>query len=130
MGVRKRASAKKKGKIFWIYDEVYGVSILVGAGADPKELDKVFRKRMPHEKAYEEVPENMFAFVQAHPDCSKTMMIWFREAEVGGGIAAHECFHAASNIFWASGIKINEKTKEPFAYYLEWLMTQIGRKIW
>lgn len=48
----------------------------------------------------------------------------------GGGTVAHEALHATWHILERSGVVIGRDSEEAVAYHMDWLMRQIGRRIW
>jgi hypothetical protein len=57
-------------------------------------------------------------------------LLWFSD-KAGAGVIAHECFHAAMCVFACAGaLPLTAGNDEPFAYYLEWLVREVTRRLW
>lgn len=121
-------SALKKGS-FSLYDEVYNVDILVCVGIDFKKAQVMWHKKARITDAKIESDVDMrggyFGMFPDHRNC----LLWFRPRPAGW-IVAHECFHATSFILRESGLVLTNDSEEAFAYYLGWLVRQIGNKVW
>lgn len=57
-------------------------------------------------------------------------VIWLPE-RAGAGIVSHEAFHATRYILECKGLgELSDETEEAYAYLLDWIVRQIGRRIW
>ena len=62
---------------------------------------------------------------------AKHVCIWFSARVPGGRVVAHEALHATLHVLRRSGIDYGkEEVEEVIAYFLDWLVGKIGRKIW
>ena len=69
---------------------------------------------------------HMFAY-EGQKDCA----LWFKWARPPAGAVAHESFHAVRWLLQYSGTtNLNDDTEECFAYLLQWLVNEIGQRVW
>lgn len=54
--------------------------------------------------------------------------IWLHD-KASLGIITHECFHAAFNLLKARGLEIDYSSEETFAYYQQFLVNEICKKL-
>ena len=60
---------------------------------------------------------------------SKDVGIYFSVLP-GGATVAHEALHASWHILERSGVVIGRESEEAMAYHFDWLIRQIGRRLW
>lgn len=60
----------------------------------------------------------------------KEIFIYFRNECPGAGVVAHECLHAAWRIVEMSSMQVCKENEELVAYYLEWLVKGVGKRVW
>lgn len=63
-----------------------------------------------------------------HRGAGHAGIIWLHD-KAGVGVITHECFHAVHQLMIDKGIKITEDSEEVFAYYQQFLVNEICRKV-
>lgn len=117
-----------RAKTTIIHEPLFNVDILVQRGGYVNECLKKYAKKLGREAwELEESKGRMghFASVTNH----KSGCIWLHE-KAGLGTVAHEAFHATCEILKRSGVKLNSHTEETYAYYLQFLINQILKKLY
>lgn len=108
----------KKGSIQQFNLVIYPIDFVVVIGDLEEEVNKLYK---PYEEEYNHIakPRNTGACyrVVEKETGIKCTMIWIKNIEeVTGSIVAHECTHAAMEIFIYIGTTPNPNDQEPFCY--------------
>lgn len=60
-----------------------------------------------------------------------TCLVHFSERVPGGGVVCHEAIHVAAHVLRRAGVDIGEEAaEEALAYYVSWVVREIGRIVW
>lgn len=118
---RKKASVKR----FHFDDPIYLCRIFVCIGGDIETEMARFKRLLGCNFALKFTRRGCCL----QPPETKDVGIWFSD-KPGGGTAAHEAFHASFHILSKSGLKLCGKSEEAFAYHLDWIVREIGNKVW
>lgn len=117
-----------KAKSTVIHEPLFNVDIFVQRGGNINDCIKKYAVKLDREPWT--VEEN--AARMGHFTCligHKSGCIWLNE-KAGLGSVAHEAFHATCEILRRSGMKLNVHTEETYAYYLQFLINQILRRLY
>ena len=122
--------AKIKPKRFYIHDDIYHISWRVLTGTKEQEAVNYISKLASIEPVQLEHKLGKQACFYSHTSL-KGGAIWFKDARPGGALVAHECLHAV-HFLMTHGLdsRLTDDTEEFFAYYLQYLVSQIGRRVW
>lgn len=117
-----------KAKVVIVHEPLFNVDIFVQRGGKLNDCIKKYAAKLKREAW--ELEENSgrmghFTTVIGH----KSSCIWLHE-KAGLGTVAHESFHATCEILKRSGVKLNTHTEETYAYYLQFLINQILKKLY
>lgn len=123
-----------RSKRFEILDDVYGVSVLVITGIDWKRSRAEIIKWMNWDEREPLIKEALeFGGPAGLFHDSRNggrFVLYFERAEPGAGELAHECFHLVHRRFQQCAVQLSEESQEAWAYYLDWWIRKIGRKVW
>ena len=122
----------RKPKTFKLYDPIFDVDILVCVATRYEDAQIKWRhKGLGQTKA--QILPNDSATRQAcvfkiteHKSCC----IWFKDVCPGARIVAHEAFHATCHVLGFSGLSLNDGSEEAYAYFLAWIVREIGNRVW
>lgn len=117
-----------KAKSCIIYEPLFNVDVYVQRGGKINDCIKRYAKKLKVEAwTVEDNDSRMghFTNIIGH----KSGCIWLNE-KAGLGTVAHECFHAVCEILKRSGLKLNAHTEEIYAYYLQFLINTILKKLY
>lgn len=122
------ARRKPKPQRFRIDLDQWGSSVTVLCGTTIAEAEKLYCKR------YAEVSfKTSVAGAHGYTLCSgesKGVVLWFALAQPGGGVVCHEAIHAAWHILDFSGVSVTADNHEALAYLTDFIVRQIGKRIW
>lgn len=128
----------RKRKSFLLKDEIYYSNFLVMAGGDYKQAcaqmkrtyERELKNKWPKNFEYSEEEIEWDACFMKSPVKSFSGL-WFSDLKPKGHVVTHECYHAMWHVMNTVGIDLNkEASEEAAAYYLSWLVRQIGRRFW
>lgn len=119
----------RKLKRLIVKDLVHSVAIGIQLGGDYEDGQKWFTKRWDSDWDIETgIASNIMARTLSK---GRELFIWFRDRRPGCGIVAHECFHAAYHVLSRElQVRVDDNNEEIFAYYLDWLVREIGKGVW
>ena len=100
--------------------EVYNFNIIVSFHSNYKQLKKELEKISKDDKVYNFNSIGSGACLQF--DCN-TFFIWIKEDTPG--IRAHEIFHCVHFMMDEIECVLNDDTKEPYAYLIEYITDKI-----
>jgi hypothetical protein len=131
---------KRSGSNFIIPLVIYPFDIIVSIGETDDEFQKTIRKRLPP-SCIKDLEGDSSILKLGYTTDARTVnlstthqtIIRFKRFPKTGrdhGIVAHEAFHAISFILWRMGINLEiEKTDECYAYLLDYVITEIYKKL-
>lgn len=117
---------KQRSRRFVITDDLYGCHIFVSAG-EPHERALVWFRSKLNAKFEEPMKK---AVARSFVGGDKDAGIWFSDPRPGGGVTVHECFHVSQHILGTSGVRLSSESEEAYAYHIDWLIRQVGGKLW
>lgn len=118
----------KKRKLpirFYFDDTLYSARIFVVIGGTWEEISTRWVKEFNAEGTTKNVI-NGGAYL---PNNSKDCGVWFKEIPTGS-ICAHEALHLTTHILIKSGLRFSEDSEEAWAYHMQWIVREIGNKVW
>jgi hypothetical protein len=118
-----------KGKVFVIDCDIYHVDIIVCAGVPFETAIKKYEKHFNRTHPRETLDRNIQGAVIRTPGY-KGSCIWFKHLKPGAGVASHEIFHAVFGALYFSGVGLTENSEEAWAYMIDWVTRQIGKRLW
>ena len=59
-------------------------------------------------------------------DCA----LWFHKERPSLATVSHEVFHAVANILRKTGVTFSKDSEEVYAYFNDWLVTEVGKHFW
>ena len=122
---------KVRPRSFVIQDPVFRTSHLIGCGLSLpiviRKFEKLSKLVIPKEN-YE--PGTSNARMIARCGSGGSGLIWFREACPSASIIAHEAFHLAYFVLSERDTPLCEATEEVYAYFQQFIITQIVNKVW
>lgn len=119
-----------KQKIYPVTDMTYKCNWYIALGGTVHEAIKYYAKKHDLKEWNYVVGEDVIGHFAGHSE-QRGGVIWFKDAVPGGGIVAHECVHAT---WWFitqhMSCKLEDNVEELFAYYVQYLVSEIGRRVW
>lgn len=116
----------KKQKRFILNDPIYKATFLVQRGGTVNSAIACYAKKLKVTPwTIDRVVDGHFAAYTTH----KGGVIWLGD-KAGTGVITHECFHATAYVFEKLECKLTEATEEVFAYYLQWLTSEVVRRLY
>ncbi len=129
MGSKKKEIIEKP-YIARFLDKTYKATWYLAVGGELQRGIDHFCKRHSLERWEIATKDGRYGHFAGHSDV-RGGLFWFRDFHPGGGVVTHEAIHGA---WWF--IKehmqcgLDDNVEELFAYYGEYLATQIGRHVW
>lgn len=120
---------KKLGKIFTLSNDVFQTDIVVCCGFPAERAVRLYEKTFGRKGPQEPVHDSAKAAC-IRTNGFKGSVLWFKDAKPGGGVVAHEVFHAVFAMLYYSGVGLDEASEETWAYCIDWMTKGIGRKLW
>lgn len=118
---------KKKAKLpllFRISDPLYLCTIMVIVGGEQSKAEKKLSKFLECD-----CRSDRKRYAATYHGRSKDAGLYFSTLP-GGATAAHEALHASWHILERSGVVIGRESEEALAYHVDWLIRQIGNRLW
>lgn len=118
-----------KQKRFFVIETTYRSGWLLAFGGEVNDAIAAYAKKVKVEPWT--VPENSIAgnFSGISTKCGGC--IWFKDLKPGAGIVTHETFHAT---YWFMKqfleANLTSDTEELYAYFQQYLVSQIARRVW
>lgn len=115
-------------KTFTIKIEIFDARVIVQAGGSIQQAETTYQKKIAPAEFKTSYP-NMLACCLNSELC-KSSVIWFKDNKPGGGIVAHEALHAAFHCLNLSAVHPTAEEHETLAYLQEFIIRQIGLRVW
>lgn len=115
-------------KTFTIKIEIFDARCIVQLGGSIQQAETLYSKKIAPVQFTGNQP-NMIACC-LHSDLCKSSVIWFKHPKPGGGLVAHEALHAAFHILELSAVRPTAQEHETLAYLQEFIIRQIGLRVW
>lgn len=117
----------EKVKTVEFFDEIYLFQWLLYVGGTPQAAIDYFCEKL-HVESFKYENNNPIGHFFTHRPY-KAGLLWFKDKECLKSQGVHECFHATMYLFETLDMKGPvEETEEVFAYYMQWLFTQVMRQ--
>lgn len=116
-----------KAKSCIIHEPLFNCDFLVQKGGSVNELIDTYSKKT----GIVRTPLEEHSGRMGHTiSCShtKAVGVWLND-RASSGVIAHEVFHAVHSVMHRSGLKLNFQTDETFAYYIQFLVDEITKKL-
>lgn len=119
-----------KQKRFNITDMTYRSAWMIGVGGTLEELIKAYAKKIKVEPWEINKNPDRYAHFGGHSE-HRGGLLWFKDIKPGAGAVAHESFHATYWFmkYWYKA-NLTDDTEELYAYFQEFLVREIGQRVW
>ena len=130
---KNKPRAKPKPHVFVISDPIFITDHLICCGTTYRFAFDRFKRLLEKQKytltlTFEDVRSTTMG--RSTMSGHKPTCLWFRDRTPGGGVVAHECLHATYNVLGLSGVSLSDSSEETYAYYLDWMVREIGKRVW